>query len=215
MSESLHFLILEDSSADAELVRFELAEAGFVFTSKVVVTEEDFIRELKESSPDIILSDYNLPNYNGELALAEAKRQCPDAPFILVTGAIGEDRAIEILTKSAKDYVMKNRLNRLASAVRRTIEEAGERRARREAEEKVFEMNKNLEIKVVERTASLHAEIAKRTVIEEELRLKSEKLEETNVALKVLLKQVEEGRKGFETQILSISRSLFCLTSAV
>ena len=208
MDETLRILILEDSPADADLVQFELEEAGIAFTAKVVITKADFVRELQEYPPDLILSDYNLPDYNGASALAEAKRQCPDVPFILVTGAIGEDRAIEILTQGAKDYVMKNRLSRLAPAVRRALAEAKEYRARREAEEKLHEMYRNLEIKMEERTAALQAEIAERTRIEERLRLKSENLEETNIALKVLLRQVEEGRKEFEAQILSNIREL-------
>lgn len=208
MDETLRILILEDNPADAELVQFELQEAGIAFTAKVVITEADFLRGLQELSPDLILSDYNLPDYNGTLALAESKRQYPDVPFILVTGAIGEDRAVEILTQGAKDYVMKNRLSRLAPAVRRALAEAKEHRARKEAEEKLHETYKNLEIKVEERTAALQAEIAERTRIEERLRIKSENLEETNVALKVLLRQLEEGRKEFEAQILSNIREL-------
>ena len=208
MDKELRILMLEDSAADAELVQFELEDAKIAFTAKVVMSEADFARELRESPPDLILSDYNLPNYDGALALAEAKRQLPDVPFILVTGAIGEDRAIEILTQGAKDYVMKSRLNRLAPAIQRALDEARAHRARREAEEKLLEMYKSLEIKVKERTAALQAEVAERTKIEEELKLKSENLEETNVALKVLLKQVEDGRKDFEAQILSNIREL-------
>ena len=74
-------------------------------------TEEGFFKELHESPPDLILSDYDLPRYNGALALADARRLCPDVPFILVTDAVSEDRAIEILTSGAKDYVLKTRLH--------------------------------------------------------------------------------------------------------
>ena len=102
MAESLRILILEDNPADVELIQFELQEAGLSFTAKVVMTEEEFVRELQEFSPDLILSDYDLPNYNGALALAEARKRCPDTPFILVTGAVTEDRAIDILTQGAK-----------------------------------------------------------------------------------------------------------------
>ena len=101
MAESLRILILEDNPVDAELIQFELQEAGFIFTSKVVMTKKDFVHELQEFSPDLILSDYDLPQYNGALALAEAMIRCPDTPFILVTGAVSEDRAIEILTQGA------------------------------------------------------------------------------------------------------------------
>ena len=95
MTESLRILILEDNPSDAELTRFELEEAGLIFTSKVVMTEEDFVREIQEYCPDLILSDYDLPKYTGALALAEARRRCPDTPFILVTIAVSEDLAIE------------------------------------------------------------------------------------------------------------------------
>jgi PAS domain S-box-containing protein len=156
MSESLHILILEDNPADAELIQFELEEAGLSFIAKVVMYEKDFVRELQEFAPDLILSDYDLPKYNGALALAEANRRCPDTPFILVTGAIVEDRAIEILTQGAKDYVLKNRLQqRLAPAVERALAEAGELRARKRAEAELREAHAALEEKVRARTAEL------------------------------------------------------------
>jgi PAS domain S-box-containing protein len=152
MAESLRILILEDRPADAELIQFELQEAGLVFTAKVVMAEKDFVRELQEFPPDFILSDYDLPQYNGALALAEAKRQCPDVPFILVTGAISEDRAIETLTNGAKDYVMKSRISRLVPAVQRALAEAKEHKEHKKAEEELH-------------TASLHL----RTLIEASL----------------------------------------------
>jgi CheY-like chemotaxis protein len=94
MPEPLRILILEDNPFDAELVQFELEEAGLAFTAKVVMTEKDFLREIQGYYPDLILSDYDLPKYDGALALAEASSRCPDTPFILVTGAVSEDRAI-------------------------------------------------------------------------------------------------------------------------
>jgi DNA-binding response OmpR family regulator len=156
MPESLRILMLEDNPADAELVQFELEEAGFTFTAKVVMTEKDFTQELKECSFDLILSDYDLPNFNGALALARAKKGCPETPFILVTGAVSEDRAIEILTQGAKDYVLKTRLQqRLVPAVRRALAEAEEHRARKQAEADLREANRTLEEKVKARTLEL------------------------------------------------------------
>jgi PAS domain S-box-containing protein len=138
VAESLRIIILEDNLADAELVQFELKEAGLVFTAKVVMTRNDFVHELQTFSPDLILSDYDLPSYNGALALAEAKKRCPDVPFVLVTGAVGEDRAIEILTQGAKDYVLKSRLEqRLVPAIRRALAEAQEHKERKKAEEEL------------------------------------------------------------------------------
>jgi PAS domain S-box-containing protein len=163
MSESLRILILEDNPDDAELVQFELQDAGLIFTAKPVMTEKDFVRELTEYSPDLILSDYDLPQYNGALALAEVKSKCPDTPFILVTGAVSEDRAIEILTQGAKDYVLKTRLQqRLVPAVLRALAEAAEHRARKQAESELREAHGTLEERVKSRTAELEAEIAAR-----------------------------------------------------
>ena len=156
MAESLRILILEDNPVDAELIQFELQEAGFIFTSKVVMTKKDFVHELQEFSPDLILSDYDLPQYNGALALAEAMIRCPDTPFILVTGAVSEDRAIEILTQGAKDYVLKTRLHqRLVPAVRRALAEAEEHKARKKAEAGLIEAYRTLEKQVEERTSEL------------------------------------------------------------
>ncbi|MEE9913038.1 MAG: PAS domain S-box protein [Deltaproteobacteria bacterium] len=157
MPELLRILILEDNPADAELIQFELQDAGILFSPIVVVTEKDYVHELLESCPDLILSDYDLPHhYTGAMALAEANKSCPDTPFILVTGAVSEDRAIEILTQGAKDYVLKTRLQqRLVPAVQRALAEAAEHRARKQAEEDLREAHRTLERQVEERTKAL------------------------------------------------------------
>lgn len=176
MEEDLRVLILEDVPTDAALEEFELEEAGLRFTSKRVMTEQEYILALHSFSPNLILSDYDLPQYNGAYALAEAKTRCPDIPFILVTGALGEDRAVDILTQGAKDYVLKSRLNRLAPAVQRALEEAQAHKARKKAEEELREAHRNLEAQVEERTAALRAEIAVRSWAEESLLRSEEKL---------------------------------------
>jgi PAS domain S-box-containing protein len=176
MSEAIRILILEDRPTDADLEEFELQEAGLDFTSKRVVTEKEYIEGLQGFSPHLILSDYDLPQYNGAYALAEAKRRCPDIPFILVTGAVGEDRAIEILTQGAKDYVLKNHLQRLVPAVQRAVAEAEAHKARKKAEAELLEAHKALEAKVQERTAALQNEVAIRKQMEESLRRNEAKL---------------------------------------
>jgi PAS domain S-box-containing protein len=177
-AESIRILILEDRPADAELIQYELQEAGLSFAAKVVMTEKDFVREIQAYRPDVILSDYDLPRYNGALALVEARRSCPDTPFILVTGAVGEDRAIEILTQGAKDYVLKGRLQqRLAPAVRRALAEAEEQKARKKAEKDLREAHKNLENQVAERTAELQKQIEHRRRMEGVLLKYNERLE--------------------------------------
>lgn len=123
MDKNLRILILEDRASDADLIEFELQEAGIAFTSHRAETEGDYVRALQEFSPDLILSDYDLPQYTGTLALFAAKRLCPEVPFILVTGAIGEDNGLcrEILDKGARECVLKNHLARLAPAVRKVL----------------------------------------------------------------------------------------------
>lgn len=178
MTEPLHILILEDNPADAELVLFELEEAGFAVSAKVVAMEKEYIHELSTCEFDLILSDYDLPQYNGSLALLEAAKKCPDTPFILVTGAVSEDRAIEILTQGAKDYVLKGRLQqRLAPAIRRALAEAEELKGRKKAEEELREAHKNLEQQVHERTAELQKELEYRRRIEATLLQYNERLQ--------------------------------------
>jgi PAS domain S-box-containing protein len=175
MARALRILILEDNPNDAELMQFELKNAGFSLTSKLVSTKDAFLKGIEKFSPDVILSDYDLPQYDGALALEEAKKRCPDIPFILVTGAVSEDRAIEILTGGAWDYVLKNRLNRLAPAVQRAIGEAEEHRARKKAEAELREAHRSLESEVEKRTAELKKETQEHKITMEELRESEER----------------------------------------
>ncbi|HPL64406.1 MAG TPA: PAS domain S-box protein [Syntrophales bacterium] len=173
----LRFLILEDNPYDAELIENELKQAGFSFTSERVESEEAYIKAIEEFRPDLILSDYDLPIYSGILALSEAKKRSPDSPFILVTGAVTEDRAIEILTSGARDYVLKHRLNRLVPAVRRALAEAEEHKGRKKAEEELLEAHKDLERKIAEKTAELQAELEWKKQAESMLQRNNERLE--------------------------------------
>ncbi len=139
MDRELRILILEDVPADAELEEHELKKSGMVFISKIVDTREAFQKAIEEFSPDIILSDYDLPTFDGLAALRIAQEKCPDVPFILVTGKVGEEFAIETLKKGATDYVMKSNLKRLAPSVQRALEEAKQIAERKQAEKKLRE----------------------------------------------------------------------------
>lgn len=120
MESTLRILILEGIQHDADLIEFELKEAGISFTSRHVVTEKEYVKGLQEFSPDVILSDYDPPRYNGGMAFSEARSRCPEVPFILVAGIASE----EILAAGARDYGLKNRTQRLASVVQRVLAEA-------------------------------------------------------------------------------------------
>ncbi|HXV78417.1 MAG TPA: sigma 54-interacting transcriptional regulator [Candidatus Binatia bacterium] len=130
----LRILILEDAATDAELIARELQKGDLTFTGKIVATREAFCQELAGFAPHLVLSDYSLPGFDGSEALAIAKDRCPDVPFVFVSGAIGEERAIETLKQGATDYVLKQRLSRLVPSVRRALSEAEERGARLKAE---------------------------------------------------------------------------------
>ncbi len=138
MAPILRILMLEDNPADAVLVQRELARAGVVHAAVVVDTPAAYAAELR-NRPDIILSDYSMPAYDGLTALAVAREQAGDIPFVFVSGAIGEERAIEALKNGATDYVLKDRLSRLAPVVRRALREAEDRRERIRSDEAVRE----------------------------------------------------------------------------
>ncbi|HTC53274.1 MAG TPA: EAL domain-containing protein [Steroidobacteraceae bacterium] len=129
-------LLVEDVPHEAELVIHQLQRAGLRFDWRRVETEEDLRGHLSEFSPDIILSDFNLPQFDGISALRIARELHPEAPFIFVSGTIGEERAIDALRAGAADYVLKNNLLRLAPAVKRALADAELRleRARQEAQ---------------------------------------------------------------------------------
>ena len=134
-NEQIRILILEDRQADAELMMRELRQQDIPFTAKCTATQAEFLAELRDLAPDLILSDYSLPGYDGLSALAAAQKERPETPFIFVSGVLGEETAIEALHRGATDCVLKDRLTRLGPAVRRALREIEERVWRHEAEE--------------------------------------------------------------------------------
>jgi diguanylate cyclase (GGDEF)-like protein/PAS domain S-box-containing protein len=131
---TIRVLLTEDVVADAELEVRELKRAGLRFTHRVVEREEPFVAALREFSPDVILSDFSMPGFDGMAALALARELAPDTPFIFVSGTIGEEYAIRALKNGATDYVLKTNLVRLPAAVERAIADARARREKRRAE---------------------------------------------------------------------------------
>jgi DNA-binding NtrC family response regulator len=134
MNGQLRILHLEDSRNDAELVLEKLAQEGVACEIVRVETREDFISSIEHGGFDLVLADYKLPLFDGLSALAVCREKSPDIPFIFVSGVIGEDRAIESLKNGATDYILKDRLSRLAPAVNRAMAEANERKNRKKAE---------------------------------------------------------------------------------
>jgi DNA-binding NtrC family response regulator len=125
--QKVRILILEDEAWDAELAQRLLADAGIGFTAVVVDTEAVFVEQLTAFRPGIILSDFSLPDFSGETALKIARDQCPDVPFIIWSGALGDEAAVKLIKQGATDYILKDRPARLPSAILRALAEVDER----------------------------------------------------------------------------------------
>jgi len=135
MTEPLRILIAEDLESDAELEERELRRAGITFVSQRVETRATFIAALAEFQPDLILSDYRMPMFDGMEALALATELAPRTPLIIVTGSVNEGTAVECIKSGAVDYVLKGHLGRLAPAVRAALEQRRAESEKRTAEE--------------------------------------------------------------------------------
>ncbi len=133
MSQPLRILLVEDLHTDAALVEREIRKSGIDFTSKRVETREAFLAALGEFGPDVILSDYSLPRFDGMSALRLAGDHAPNIPFIIITGSLNEETAVECIKAGADDYVLKDRLARLAPAIRGAMEKRRLQRERHEA----------------------------------------------------------------------------------
>jgi DNA-binding NtrC family response regulator len=122
-------LILEDEAWDAALAQRLLVGAGLELTAVVVDTKALFIEQLAAFQPEVILSDYHLPGFSGREALKIAQEINPDIPFIIWSGVLGDEAAVELIKQGATDYVLKDRPARLPTVILRALAEAA-RRAR-------------------------------------------------------------------------------------
>jgi two-component system cell cycle sensor histidine kinase/response regulator CckA len=123
ISTPLRVLILEDNPRDVELCIQELNKAGFELQADAVDTEEGFASKLQSCDYDLILSDFRIPTWSGLEAFRLLKQKGKDIPFILVTGTLGEEAAVDLIKEGVADYILKDSLVRLPSAVRRALEE--------------------------------------------------------------------------------------------
>ncbi|MBI5471018.1 MAG: PAS domain S-box protein [Ignavibacteriae bacterium] len=149
----IRILHLEDDAVDAELQDELLCKEGFDVESIRVETRADFVAAIQRSGFSVILADYSLPGFDGFSALQIAREQAPDIPFIFVSAKLGEELAIEMLKSGATDYVVKQRLARLAPVISRALREAEERKGyeREAAERKRAEQEESRLLEVLER----------------------------------------------------------------
>ena len=144
MKTPLNILIVEDNADDADILLGELRHAGFDPTWKRVQTEADFLAEIK-NRPDIIISDYSMPQFNGLRAARLSQESGLGIPFILTSGTVGEEVAVEAMKHGATDYMLKDRLVRLGSAVERALREAKDQRDLKKIEQQILLQTRALE----------------------------------------------------------------------
>jgi diguanylate cyclase (GGDEF)-like protein/PAS domain S-box-containing protein len=144
MDVLIRLLHLEDDPLDAELIQEKLEAEALRCHITWVNSKQTFESALQEGTFDLVLTDFNLPDYDGMLALQYVREHRPDLPVIVISGRLGEEEAVECLKAGATDYVLKQRMQRLCAAVRRALLEKAEQKTRREAEEEVVRQHKFL-----------------------------------------------------------------------
>ncbi|TGK33795.1 hybrid sensor histidine kinase/response regulator [Leptospira gomenensis] len=127
IQKKVYILCLEDNPNDLGLMIRQIGKSGLDFSYKQIQTKEELIQELKASEPDLILSDFSMPSFDGMEALEIAKRYAPITPFLFVSGWLGEEAAIEALKRGATDYISKNKISKLNFSIERALREAEER----------------------------------------------------------------------------------------
>lgn len=143
--DALRILLVEDSEDDAELTLAELHDRGMAIESRRVDTEAGMRSALAECRWDLVLSDFNLPRFSAAAALSVLQGAGLDIPFIVVSGFIGEETAVEMMKAGAHDFVMKNNLARLSAAIARELREAEVRESNRRAQQELIDSRRQLQ----------------------------------------------------------------------
>ncbi|MCX5894181.1 MAG: PAS domain S-box protein [Deltaproteobacteria bacterium] len=154
MTTPLKVLIVEDSEDDALLISYELRRGGYEVAYRRVETETEMIKALQSETWELVISDYIMPNFSGPDALKVLKWQGIDLPFILVSGKVGEETAVEAMKAGANDYILKQRMARLVPAVRRELQEAESRRERRRVEKALEDSEEKYRLMLAEEELS-------------------------------------------------------------
>ena len=149
---AVRILILEDSDLDAVLIEDELKRSGVDYVPFRTDSRLGFEGALQTFHPNIIFADFKLPGFGGREALEIAVKVAPHVPFIIISGAVGEDVAVELLKAGATDFVLKDRLLRLVPALYRALREVEERLALERTQAELYSCNSELEQRVRDRT---------------------------------------------------------------
>lgn len=162
MTPGLKILILEDNESDADLLVRELKKSELSFTTQIVQTRNAFEKALESFDPDLILSDYSLPSFDAGTAFQIKQDKYAHTPFIIVSGTIGEENAVELIKAGVTDYVSKNKLFTLSTKINRALNDAKARKEKIITDQKLkvinqelLELNQELEVRVINRTKAL------------------------------------------------------------
>lgn len=121
MKDMLRILFVEDVLTDAEMIWHELKKNNITFNKLLVDTKKDYLTALETFKPQLIISDFSMPQFDGMMALKLKNEIAPEIPFILVTGSINEETAVEVMKSGADDYIIKQNLSRLGTAVEQAL----------------------------------------------------------------------------------------------
>ena len=137
MKPNLKILILEDNQDDVDLLHRELKKSGLSFTAEIVQTRAAFEHALQHFNPDLILSDYSLPSFDAVTAFHIKQNKSPHIPFIIISGVIGEENAVELIKNGVTDYTPKDKLFTLSTKINRALKDTEERKEKENIAEKL------------------------------------------------------------------------------
>ncbi|MGH9325577.1 MAG: ATP-binding protein [Terriglobia bacterium] len=200
----LRILLIENNPIDAELCLAVLRRAGLEMESEVIQRKEDFRSKVGVGAYDVILADFNLPGWNGMEAFKYLRDRGDDIPFILVSGAVGDEIAVEYIKQGISDYVLKDSMARLPTAIRRALQEKEVRAKREQVEEEIRCLNEHLEQQVAERTAQLEAANKELHAENSERQRAEQTLEQLRRQFELILNSAGEGVCGLDQSGLCI-----------
>jgi two-component system, cell cycle sensor histidine kinase and response regulator CckA len=210
-AERLKILILEDVPMDAELVEYELARSSIPFDSRCVDNRDDFLRQLDEFQPDLILSDYTLPRFDGMTALSLVRERAPSTPFLIVTGSVNEETAVGCMKAGATDYLLKSNLARIGPAIEAALARVRARAEKARAEDALRRSEANLR-------AIFNTSLQAFVLVDRDGTIQALNPIAVEWAARILGRQVGEGdriddfipdaREGFEAALTGEARSV-------
>ncbi len=195
MDTALKLLLLEDDPADADLIQMLLRRSGMRFIANVVGDEKEFLKALDENSFDAVLADNALPQYSSMQALKIIKQRNPFVAFILVTGTVSEEFAVKIIQQGADDYILKNNLARLPSALNKAVENKKIQKEKYLAEKELSELNEQL------RDLTAHLQEIRE---EEQIRIAREIHDELGQMLTAIKMDIITAGKNLEKSIADV-----------